>query len=189
MRTRLMLKPVALLKNTSLLAVPFLLIAAQGGMEADPVTVTESVSRQGTAFFYDYAVTNHSSADPYQILLSVALALPAGNATIVSGNVTAPNGNEAVWDPTSGHLDLVSGDLAGFPLNTRVDGFSFVSPLQLGEVAYTATYFDSSQNPQIISGVTASPSAVPEPGSFALLGTALLGLMAGGYRLRSTHRK
>ncbi len=189
MRTRLMLKRFAFLKNRSLLAVPFLLIAAQDRIKADPVTVTETVSLKGGAFLYDYAVTNHSSADPYQILLSIALALPAGNTTITGGNVTAPNGNEAVWDPTSGNLDLVSGDLGGFPLNTSVDGFSFVSPLQLGEVTYTATYFDSSQNPQTFSGVTAAPSAVPEPGSFALLGSALLGFMAGGYRLRSTYRK
>lgn len=187
MKTRLPLMPFVSVKNTSLLVLPFLLVAMQGIVKADPVTVTEKVSPQGRGFFYDYAVMNHSSADPYQTLLSVTLKLPAGDTIIAGAIVAAPSGNEAVWEPNSGYLNLVSDALAGFPFDETVDGFSFVSPLQLGEVPYAATYFDSAQNPHVFSGVTVAPSAVPEPSSFAFLGIALL-VMAGCH-LRRTRRE
>ncbi|MBV9771107.1 MAG: hypothetical protein JOZ32_16155, partial [Bryobacterales bacterium] len=148
-------------KHFSMVVVAFLLAITTAGMHASPVTVTSSVVPEGINFLYDFGITNNSSTDPFGQLISVDFNLPAGS---VIGNATAPVGNGATTDPSGDFVEFTSDNISGFVQGMTVDGFQFVSPLDLTSLPFTANYLDQAET--TLTTFNGNTNAVPEPGAF-----------------------
>lgn len=161
-------------KQLSKLALPALLTLMQVSAQADPVTIRSTVAPDGSAFLYDFAVTNGSSSDPYSILINFSFSLPVGS---LISNPAAPAGYGAFADPGSGYLQFSAAEVSGFPVNQTVDGFQFLSSTQFSTLDFGATYLDSTQTvATLFSGVTSPSSApaVPEPQSLGFVSMAFI---------------
>lgn len=158
----------------SALAVLALLLTANRGLQADPLTITSSVLPSGPNYLYDFAITNNSSTDPYGELVSVDFSLPAGS---IIGSAISPAGNGEVTDPSGGFVEFTSNNLSGFPVGMPIDGFQFVSASPFGTLSFTANYLDQAETAlTTFTGTTSpqTPAAVPEPGASVLLAGGIL---------------
>ncbi len=121
----------------------------------------------------------------FKITGSGSNGLPAG--VLFQGTFSGPVSWKAIWNPTSDHRGDWTYELSGRISGTLANG----QKLTANFVAYT---FDVSHGAEFSSsvrfknGMATTTSAVPEPGTMALLGSGLLGLGLLGFRKRSVRR-
>jgi hypothetical protein len=127
---------------------------------------------------YDYTLLNTSNpitdlgVDLYDVLLTFDL-------TKTSATLSLPTG----WDVTSGagFIEVTSQNPGippggtDIPAGSALNGFSFLFDYQAGNLPFEATFMNPNPNgdPFIYTGTTAP---VPEPATFILLSSGLLGL-------------
>lgn len=153
------------------------LLAVGSGARAD-LTLTPSVTFDGTKYTYAYTIDNTVTPSAENVLL-VNINTVAGTDAIF--DVTAPTGFQAIYDSGLGIVSFL-GDTQTFDIGTSFSGFSYDSLLPSGEVTFDTLSDMGNQT----FGTTVG--AVPEPGSVALL-TAMLGTGAFVARRRSARKR
>ena len=179
-----MLHLCGLKRYLPVVALPVFAVLMQIPLQADPVTVTSTVSSDGGNYLYDFAVTNLSSSDPYSKLIDVSISVTPGS---IVGNAMTPTGFEGFIDSASGSVDFAASSLSGFPLDQTVSGFQFLSSAQLSPLPFTANYLNSAETAGTsFSGTTfpVSSSTVPEPRMAGVFIGALLILVCRSLRVK-----
>jgi hypothetical protein len=132
-------------------------------MQAALITVTPTVTPEGSLYEYDYSVINNSGDD-----------LPVLDITVAPGTVildlTAAPGFDDAYDPVLGLVSFLENTSVFGP--TAISGFIFESPLAPGATTFNATLLDANFNVSTLGGPTVGPVAAtttPEPGYFPLL--------------------
>ena len=141
------------------------LMTAKGAAAAD-VIVQANVTPLGSQFRYDYTLTNVSAADN---LILLSLTRP-GPSSIT--DISAPSG----WDSSNldaAYVDFIAQGSGLAPGSGPLAGFGYTSAVR-NPVDFQA--FDASGN--LYEGSVIGASAIPEPGTFVLLGFAALALVA-----------
>ena len=123
------------------------------------VTVTPTVTQNGSLFHYDYRIMNGVTDDLSIITLE---GLPMQNDAVK--NLMVPNGFVGSFDSGLGLLSFLEGTQA-FSVNTTFSGFGFDS--LFGPVDGTFSALDI--NGTEFRGNTLIAAAVPEPGTVSLL--------------------
>ena len=162
------------------LLTSLLLMAGGMRLNADPVTITGSVSAAGSSYNYSFSITNNSSTDPDAELVSIDFpSLPSGS---VMGDAIAPSGYGEV---TTGDYILFDSNAPSFPVGATTSGFSFIDTMNLSSISFEALYFNSDETQTDVFTGTVSPqgpgSATPEPGTWGLMTGASI-LLAGVFR-------
>jgi hypothetical protein len=148
---------------------------------AGSILVDPTVAGSPGAYTYSYEIENQTS---------VGLLLFSSTVTGDVGTIDAPTGwltSTGIPAPGETLLEWISTDVPyDVPAMGTLSGFSFTSDSGPGTVAFST--FDENFNE--FDGQTTGPAAsiVPEPNSVALFGIALIGIYAGGPRVR-VHRK
>lgn len=138
------------------------------------VTVTPNVTPLGGGVYhYDYTIANATANDLFDVAIHVLPNQQLGVDTVF--NVTAPAGfNGTYTDSVLGLVDFTEN--GGFFTAAPLSGFTYDS-----FIAPQASVYDASQLDLVGGGIVTTTdttlAAVPEPGSFALLGS--LGVAAG----------
>jgi hypothetical protein len=121
----------------------------------------------------------------FQITGNGSNGVPAG--VLFNGTFVGPVTWKAIWNPTSDH----QGDWT-YELSGRISGaLATGQKLTANFVAYTYDVSHGgtfSSSVRFKNGMATSTTAVPEPGTMALLGSGLLGLGMLGFRKRSARR-
>jgi len=127
--------------------------------------VEPTVSASAGMFHYSYAFQNNTSADISVITL--AGLFPSANAV---QNLFAPSGFDAFFDPGVALLSFFE-DTQTFAIGTSSGPFTFDSPYAPGGGSFEAVDI----NGMLSSGSALVPmSAVPEPSTYAILGSVVL---------------
>lgn len=138
------------------------LFAFSGVMQAALITVTPTVTPEGSLYEYDYSIINNSGDD--MPVLDIAVA----PGTVIL-DLTAAPGFEDAYDPVLGLVSFLENTSVFVP--TAISGFIFESPLAPGATTFDATLLDANFNVSTVGGPTVGPVAAstPEPGYFPLL--------------------
>jgi len=164
--------------NSVALAGALCALLSSGAAHAQgTVSVTPTVTNNGTLFLYSYSVTNATSNE----LAIVSFASLVGSDVT---NTAAPTGFFTSYDSGNGLISFAP-DQSGtgtFAPNSTVSGFTFNSPFAATPVQFSA--LDTSGN--TITGTTLAPA--PEPGALVTLtaGAFVLGLCAVRARRRAS---
>ena len=131
------------------------------------VSVSETLTKAGNLFQYNYVVANNTPDDIFILTLG---NLPSGPNAVQ--NLAFPAGFQATYDPGFNDVSFLPdlGSNSVFGAGTTLSGFSFQSPyLPVG------TTFDTLSLAGEVTG-----NVTPEPGALALLG----GIFATGLAFR-----
>jgi hypothetical protein len=132
---------------------------------AGTITVTPSVTTAGSLFHYSYTVTNGTGND--MAVLDIAVIPGAGT---IQGLAT-PSGFVSAYDSVLGLVSFLEDSSFFGP--SPVSGFTFNSRFGPGSTTFTGTFTDGSTLTGATTGPVAALTAVPEPGTPALLAGAL----------------
>lgn len=123
------------------------------------VTVTPTVTQNGSLFHYNYSIINGATDDLSIITLE---GLPMQDAAVM--NLMVPDGFVGSFDSGLGLLSFLEGTQA-FSVNTTFSGFGYDS--LFGPVDGTFSALDI--NGTEFRGTTLVAAAVPEPGALSLM--------------------
>ena len=168
--------------KTALLALSaaVLLLVGAGAASADPIDITTSFDCVGVACAQS---TQHDDQDPWKGLLTVSAtnntSVPWGDFHFELFQVTDPIDNvffqvENPYQPQSSQSITWSPSVDG---SQTLDIFFYGDPVNIGDTLNISVYTNNVQD-KIIFGVSFYPTPIPEPGTAALVGFALLGLLA-----------
>ena len=133
-------------------------------------------------FHYNYTVNNQTATD-----ISVITLAGLFNSPNAVTNLAAPAGFVALFDPGVSLLSFFEG-AKSFTAGGMFGGFTFDSPYAPGAGTYEAVtiFGDLIDAKATVPSVIPATSAVPEPSTYALIGSLLLfGLVARRKLLRS----
>ena len=139
------------------------LFAFSGVMQAALITVTPTVTPDGSLYEYDYSIINNSGDD----LPVLDIAVAPGTAIL---GLTAAPGFDDAYDPVLGLVSFLENTNVFGP--TALSGFIFESPFAPGATTFDATLLDANFNVSTAGGPTIGPVAattIPEPGYLPLL--------------------
>ena len=138
------------------------LFAFSGAMQAALITVTPTVTPDGSLYEYDYSIINNSGDD----LPVLDIAVAPGTAIL---GLTAAPGFDDAYDPILGLVSLLEDTNVFGP--TATSGFIFESPLAPHATTFDATLLDANFNVSTLGGSTIGPvpASAPEPGYLPLL--------------------
>ncbi len=168
-----------------------LLLGGVGGVFFTPraaraqITVTPTITNNGTTFTYSYSVFNGSGVD---LSLIQFQTIKQQNALT---NLQAPLGFDINFDPGNGFVTFFEDNdpntTQSFAPNSTIAPFTFDSAFGPAETAFSGL----DDNGGGFAGTTMAPSvmAVPEPGTLPLLGLTLAPGLLLASRRHSTARR
>lgn len=142
-------------------------------VHAGPVLVDPTISSNNGFFHYNYSVMNNSSVDLSVVTIGVI------SSPLAIHNLTAPSGFNVNFEATLGLLDFLE-NTSSFVMGTTVSGFQLDSPFGPNISSFTALALNSSGALISFSGsaFAPAPAPVPEPGTFILVLTSGMILIA-----------